>query len=476
MNETEWSRVLQMSLVGHRIVANPRKTEDGPVQTWGQLMGSPASFPILNIVNAAATAVALMVYQGLYRGRKGQELFDWVRFKAIPRIDKYLDEYCVRTNGDDLAAVIPDDSYPVWKVVVSCAGLVPSIGKNYLSKQFCLMNSELRIFVPSPRGTSGSRPYSDWRFQSFLNLPVYFGLEAKGMDAGMEVTDRLSYIDLGPLQWSLIRGIEDSRLIKARLDGFLHYHMSVVSRVPPGVDYFLPMMLGGLGWPNPSQRPGCELAMRRAAWISCLHGEEKRLKAISFPPRGPESLVDEVVKRVASSGVRKTILIVMDRTNPLPPSRFRSGSVCPAPMIFAEFGRMFDSALVDVDGEQLPAFLFSPDSKVKEGPRNGYLAAFRSFVRSNRNGPQAARLFALMQEFGVRNVGSLIPHQDVLRREREFQFKVKRQILKSMRSGLSPMSQGTLETWCPLVEVRESTYLPTRIPTWVHLEAHSDWW
>jgi hypothetical protein len=95
-------------------------------QTWGQLMGSPISFPILCYANAAVNWVAADYYYGR---RLSYE--DWV------------DQFRPIFNGDDTSFLSNSVHYDIWKRVASCAGLNSSLGKSYCSKQFVMINSEM---------------------------------------------------------------------------------------------------------------------------------------------------------------------------------------------------------------------------------------------------------------------------------------------------------------------------------------------
>jgi len=130
------------ALTGHLI--SDGAEEEAP-QANGQLMGSPVSFPILCLINAALT-------------RESQELSG-----DIPR-PTTLDDMEILINGDDVAFPTTSDGYSMWKLVTACGGLNPSIGKNYTSPHFLVMNSTLFELglkeLPRPMRSSGSR-YSD---------------------------------------------------------------------------------------------------------------------------------------------------------------------------------------------------------------------------------------------------------------------------------------------------------------------------
>jgi len=93
-------------------------------QTWGQLMGSPTSFPVLCLVNAAC----LWVATERYRRRS-------ISWEVIQQIHRPL------FNGDDASFASNKDHYDSWKEVCEVAGFGLSPGKNYCTKYFVNINS-----------------------------------------------------------------------------------------------------------------------------------------------------------------------------------------------------------------------------------------------------------------------------------------------------------------------------------------------
>jgi hypothetical protein len=114
----------------------------------------------------------------------------------------------MRVNGDDIAFIASQSEYECWKEVTCICGLEFSLGKNYTSREFIIMNSELRR--PPKDGTTkrysiGSTlgdPDSDdnpwrteliwrehpksWKLEGFLNQAILYHRVKKGMDAGQQ--------------------------------------------------------------------------------------------------------------------------------------------------------------------------------------------------------------------------------------------------------------------------------------------------
>lgn len=102
---------------GAHIIEYPESTGLEPVlQTNGQLMGSLLSFPILCIANAATYGLAT----------NHNEL------QTLP---------CL-INGDDISFRDFDKVIKRWKKFSSLMGLIPSVGKNYVSRNWFTINSQ----------------------------------------------------------------------------------------------------------------------------------------------------------------------------------------------------------------------------------------------------------------------------------------------------------------------------------------------
>lgn len=424
---TEWFGLVMRGLSSHQLHYRDRLAHQEVVvdQSWGQLMGSPVSFPILNIINAAAAVVAC--YVGEWDIPAGElsdpsdseefeERFEWTMQQHW---HTYLEAYHVRTNGDDLFFMCRDGAYSAWKGIVRCCGLLPSLGKNYLSKDFVVMNSQLRVY--SPHGDT--LPRYDWVYQKFCDAHLLMGLEAKGPLAGQQVVDRITYNDLGPLARTLVAGIEDVAVADRRLYAFLGYYRQVLDRVPAGVDYFFPEWAGGLGIPRPSgfglveTSKGVQLALARAAWLCCLD-ERRRAKALSFPPTDPSTFLEEEIERAASYGVRDEVLVTADTS-----AEFEFGigrhdtPVVPLGIVIEHLTRS-DIDLSSVETAQLAADAF-------EGSHPWVLS----------------------------------PWLAALRREHIHRRQIRKQLSKvgtAMRHGLNPLRVETLSEWRPnrLLKVR----------------------
>lgn len=110
--EHEPTRLWALYETGEHIIEYPDWTKIEPVrQTTGQLMGSLLSFPLLCLAN-----YALCKFVGI------QEMM---------------------INGDDLLALCSKDTYQRWRDIGPKVGLVPSVGKNFISREFGTFNSQI---------------------------------------------------------------------------------------------------------------------------------------------------------------------------------------------------------------------------------------------------------------------------------------------------------------------------------------------
>lgn len=118
----EDSLCLRENLTRH----NVKSSKSGEVrrQRWGQLMGSPVSFYILCLANLALTRWALELANGCVGD---------FPLLSLPLL----------VNGDDAGFRANPTEYTVWKAITEAGGLTPSIGKNYSSEDWLILNSQL---------------------------------------------------------------------------------------------------------------------------------------------------------------------------------------------------------------------------------------------------------------------------------------------------------------------------------------------
>lgn len=103
----------------------PGDPEPTWTQKWGQLMGSPTSFPFLCLANLVLTLIGLRSVEGS---------------SARP-----LGQTGIVINGDDIAFRAKMDAIAAWRAATKAGGLSPSLGKNFMSVEFLQINSKMFV-------------------------------------------------------------------------------------------------------------------------------------------------------------------------------------------------------------------------------------------------------------------------------------------------------------------------------------------
>jgi len=260
-----WSDILSVGLVGSTLVEpadlgkeivygdNPRffefnRTDDKLIQTWGQLMGSPMSFPILCLVNASINRYFYELSTTSYHRINGYTLDTSTSLDGlccrIPKLLRYrLDQVPMLINGDDILMKMKGAYYDEWKEFVNLAGLVPSIGKNYLSNKYVIINSTLFTYSVSDLGNANfvTRPY----FNTGLLHPQWN--DRCGIDSDIFSLDPCCW-DLGRVSYDLVKGhnpVIQDRMMSIFLGDPLVREL--LRKVPAGVSYYVSKTLGGVG-------------------------------------------------------------------------------------------------------------------------------------------------------------------------------------------------------------------------------------
>jgi hypothetical protein len=146
--------------------AGRAKYPDGKVidAIEGQLMGHPLSFPMLCVINLAVyhTAIRRWVAEDSSRAKLGVRMWDQVL-----------------VNGDDMLFKCSADFYPTFIRTATDAGFKISQGKNYLSPDCCMINSQVY------RRTSVHRKVCRGQMKRFgyLNMKLVKGVSLKNGDS-----------------------------------------------------------------------------------------------------------------------------------------------------------------------------------------------------------------------------------------------------------------------------------------------------
>jgi hypothetical protein len=114
------SQYIRWEMSQHGVEYPPWTKLDPVLQENGQLMGSLLSFPVLCLANA---------------------------FTVCRATKKGLDEVPALFHGDDVAAQLSLDEISLWKQEADHIGLQLSVGKNYISKRFVSIDSQLFCLI-----------------------------------------------------------------------------------------------------------------------------------------------------------------------------------------------------------------------------------------------------------------------------------------------------------------------------------------
>jgi len=210
-------------LTGH-ILYDPEGTLLGD-QKNGQSMGSPMSFPILCVINAAC----------------------WLAAYERPVNHLYIGP--IRVNGDDIVFAGREDRYDHWWEVNGVAGLFPSRGKNYISDHFLIINSHAYTLKEGV-----------WSYKKAVNVALAQDLVRKGIYAGSRTG----------APWFLQKANFDhlTKGHKSSTAQFLRGCFLEHVRVPPGVSPHLGVLAGGPGFLLDGEEPSV-LSRAQTALFLC---------------------------------------------------------------------------------------------------------------------------------------------------------------------------------------------------------------
>lgn len=202
-------------------------------QTWGQLMGSPTSFPILCLVNFVITLIAKRESLSQTSGCTMR-----VARRSIP-----VSKTGIVINGDDIGFVATRHLYAHWTKLTTMVGLSPSVGKNFFSKEFLQVNS--RMFVPVP-GVSNKD--DGWQF---ADRKPRFQLVHTPSLAVLAPPRTVSFSEfcLSAPSWQRTFLGPTSGFERKRLNRLWHsVWMPQLSSLPTGLmNWYIPRQLGGFG-------------------------------------------------------------------------------------------------------------------------------------------------------------------------------------------------------------------------------------
>jgi len=216
------------SLTGHTITLKNETQQTRPngepqelPQKGGQLMGSITSFNHLCFITAAMA-------------RYSKE-------KSEGRVYTLKDCHGA-INGDDGLIKGNKHFYNVWKVIAAVVGLHESVGKTYISREFCNMNSTSFLYKPGRRLTiHGINREVAFEEVQYVNTGLIKGLIRSGTDHDSNMDNKLATI--GARSRELLRMTPIG--LRARVFKYFKKYNEFTYKLP----WFIPEWLGGYGVP-----------------------------------------------------------------------------------------------------------------------------------------------------------------------------------------------------------------------------------
>jgi hypothetical protein len=277
-------RVGAKSLVGHKV-----HYEEGTMQQWnGQLMGSPLSFPLLCIANAATIVAAywnpLVEHDG-----------NWADYEEAAELRCRLFDLPFLVNGDDCVMSMDTVQYDSWQKYAKLIGMSPSIGKCYVSPDFLEINSENFALV---EGAFKRTP--------FINLSLASDRTARGN----ELRPLKSF---SAVARSFIKGFGQQKRQKLLSLWIRRMMPALKSHVPSGMSWGIPQWLGGLGLPL--QESKFNLSETEQRFASYLYAQHKKGNYLSVLPGKDETQPDYLLKSLRQASDLMIRVPVVEETS-----------------------------------------------------------------------------------------------------------------------------------------------------------------
>jgi hypothetical protein len=243
--------VMLRCLTGHQLKVD--ESPEGDIfekQVWGQLMGSPISFPFLCLINAALARFSLEMCRGF----------------GHARVD--LDELPLLINGDDILFQGSSLEFSTWKHVTRMGGLLPSLGKNHTHESFCTINSQLWELR---RQTAFGGVFWEPRRHVIPHMGICYGSCKTAV--GRSVED--PFDNLGARARDFVASCPGKEY--EALSQYIRANKDDLYKVPKGVAWFLPESLLGVGLPLCGASPSKKISEMQRRVASMVYEEPWRL-------------------------------------------------------------------------------------------------------------------------------------------------------------------------------------------------------
>jgi len=250
-----WIRVLELTLGPHIIhygslpllAKNKKFAHEGLVRpeylkyeeewqecltsNWGQLMGSPTSFPVLCLVNAAMFWASVEIFE--------KRKLSW---------GEVVRQYRPLFNGDDISFLSNIEHYRIWEDVCTGCGLALSPGKNYITDKFININST--CFLAGYEKVSSHCKRMTKVEQAFIpNAGLLKGQAKVLLDTRSDSNSKILKESLAPTCDQLTECLKNATQEQAERCVSVFFHELGPKLKKSKRSWILPKFLGGLGLP-----------------------------------------------------------------------------------------------------------------------------------------------------------------------------------------------------------------------------------
>jgi hypothetical protein len=173
----------------------------------GQPMGHPLSFPLLCLINLAVYQTA--IDRWVETGRLGNRGYRRCLGKIMRRN--------VLVNGDDMLFKCHPEFYPIFNECARDAGLFRSMGKQYLSDTFCMINSQIFTFKRTKIGIPNDFRYvlpsvrnlSPQRYDAFLHRTILMSDSVTMQVDNYSLARRVGYLNMNIVDGNTLKKTSD---------------------------------------------------------------------------------------------------------------------------------------------------------------------------------------------------------------------------------------------------------------------------
>lgn len=268
----DYSATLQMfkGTVPDALLQSIRPPGD-TVQKNGQLMGNILSFLVLCIVNLSAYLETCLygaeIWPASYRPltyRTESMLRHAIDTGGVVPLS-VLGSLPVLVNGDDILFRCSPEFYDSWQRTIRAYGLELSVGKNYFSPYFYTVNSELRF----PDGRRIREPF--WgaflpdfvRMRNELRHEIQMDVLQVDYRRVLPAVQQMLKESVRPDDWPIVNSLWLRNL-----------QINDMVQCYSGLNYFLPISLGGLGLDDAGWGDyEITFAQRKLAWRLSLNAD-----------------------------------------------------------------------------------------------------------------------------------------------------------------------------------------------------------